>query len=586
MGDVRIFISHAVKGETQSDAQTLKQFIQALRSAGANVLTDTHNSTDESFTQFLNEELPTCQWFILFQTPEAISSSRVHLAVDAAMKLVERHSLQKIFRIISGTSEKAIIPPAWERINTFDATYDAQRAIEKLLLALPLHKTLSSTTPIVAPPPTKHTSTSPSTGYDRPAVPPSKLKIHTQALQGAQSSSPFFQRRKLLSILTMLVILAVLGVGLGGFFFLRAQTSITTNQSYGHVYFFNSDRNFFNPDPKGANNVSGTCDEIQITLNNLKPPAAGNSYYAWLLPDQNVSHESTIFTGTFLTTLLLNNGSVNLTYVNPSHKNLLLNNSRFLITEESSGTRPNNPSPDQNTWRYYAAIPQTSNPNDVNHYSELDYIRQLLAADPTINRYYFLHAGLNDWFYKNIRKIEEWSSSAQVEGSSVDDTYAHNDMIYILDALDGKQNFSADVPSGIHSFFNSPIPLLTLNPGNQNPLGYIDNMEQHMQGLSTSPDATAGQQALARQIITALHQVNNSLNQAHKDAKKLVTMSGAQLEAKATFSLLEDLMVQANNAFVGQINPTTGQRSGGATWIHDVIPQLATLNVTQYTVSH
>ena len=57
----------------------------------------------------------------------------------------------------------------------------------------------------------------------------------------------------------------------------------------------------------------------------------------------------------------------------------------------------------------------------------------------------------------------------------------------------------------------------------------------------------------------------------HADAKQIVAMTDAQLGQPAAFTLLNDMVDQANHAYVGEIDPTTGEVREGVTWIHSYV---------------
>jgi hypothetical protein len=152
-------------------------------------------------------------------------------------------------------------------------------------------------------------------------------------------------------ILILLIIITVVGSASAvGFLLLNHPQSPVITQAY-----------LFSSDQVGTDNITtGICDEIQLNLQNSTSPAAGNSYYARLLPDTSNTEGPTVALGK----VIITNGVAHLTYTDPNHGNLLLTESRFLITEESANSMPNAPSPNTQTWRYYAAIPQTPNPQD------------------------------------------------------------------------------------------------------------------------------------------------------------------------------------------------------------------------------
>jgi len=70
--------------------------------------------------------------------------------------------------------------------------------------------------------------------------------------------------------------------------------------------------------------------------------------------------------------------------------------------------------------------------------------------------------------------------------------------------------------------------------------------------------------------IEPLAQTRNSLNQARQDAIKLVNTPLDQLQNPASTRLLDDLVLQANNAYIGLYDPQTGhmlQRKASPSWL-------------------
>ena len=417
-----------------------------------------------------------------------------------------------------------------------------------------------------------------------PISSPSRLKTKTPNFwrRRDEGDKTRGKRKLLVGILIALVSFTIIGSA-STLLFLNLNHSqpgspVAKNPIVGQVSFFGSGH-------IGTDNNTGICDEIHINLKNLTPPTAGHSYYAWLLPDMGNTEEGIT---TSLGRLTVNNGVASLTFANPTYQNLLLIGSRFLISEESSSVTPSVPTPNQHAWRYYAALPQTPNPQDPNHYSNLNHIRHLLAKDPTLHDLN-MQGGLSTWFYTNVQKILEWANTAKGTGQQQDPTLLRHAFIRILDYLDGTQYVAGDVPPGTPIDVDPPqiarVPLLSLasDPANQNPPGYIHHIEKHLQGLTESPDATDVEQTLASKIDNALDKINALLQQVRQDAKQLVNMSNTQLASAQAISIMSDFVKQANDAFVGQLDPATGTRQGGATWIHDVMPQLATLNVKAFT---
>src|SRR5581483_4723434 len=122
--------------------------------------------------------------------------------------------------------------------------------------------------------------------------------------------------------------------------------------------------NFLSSEQVSETSNAGLNDEVQLDMHGIQPPAPGNSFYAWLLGDQNAGDSTVIPLGK----LTLDAGNAHLLYKGDAqHTNLLGITSRFLVTEESATTTPVAPSPDYNTWRYYGMISQTPDPQDPNH---------------------------------------------------------------------------------------------------------------------------------------------------------------------------------------------------------------------------
>src|SRR5579863_7261152 len=112
MASTRIFICHDVDTEEpRRETQILNQLRERLREAGAVVITYPGRAAEEGFLTFLYQELPTCQWFILFETPTAVQLYQVRTAVNTALKLVEQKQMQGSLRFIVTPEEQPDIPP-------------------------------------------------------------------------------------------------------------------------------------------------------------------------------------------------------------------------------------------------------------------------------------------------------------------------------------------------------------------------------------------------------------------------------------------------------------------------------------------
>ena len=184
-----------------------------------------------------------------------------------------------------------------------------------------------------------------------------------------------FRKSPLVWIGLLLALVLVLGGGIGVFLKLN-QGSTTAPQStiVGHAFFVSSGQT-------GIGSNAGIADQLQISLQNIQPPLAGKSYYAWLLSDSNIQALPIL-----LGTLPVQNGQATLTYAGDSHHtDILASYSRFLVTEEDASTPPVNYTLDKSAWIFGAAFSDVANPKDTTeHFSLLNHLRHLLAQDPKL----------------------------------------------------------------------------------------------------------------------------------------------------------------------------------------------------------
>lgn len=359
------------------------------------------------------------------------------------------------------------------------------------------------------------------------------------------------------------------------------------NQIVGHAYFVNSGQ--FN-----GNGPQGINDELQLNLAGIPDPPDGKTYYAWLLADRSVSESLPISLGP----LRVDHGTARLLYRGDAqHTNLLQVASRFLITIEDTQHPTTNPLIDTSTWRYYAEIPEQPGPTDKLHFSMLDHFRHLLVESPELS-IRGLHGGLAFWFVKNTFAVVDAANSAREAWHNSDPTTIRKQVIQILDYIDGSSFVTTDVPHGTPLLADaqaSQIALLGLAPNAPAPPGYVYNGEippgyvylisEHMGGAIESPQTTPDQKALAIKINKALDVEVSTLSQARQDAKQLLAMSRTQLLQPAALAILNDLATQAQDAYTGQINPTTGQSDGGALWTYNNLQRLVAFDIRLYPPS-
>lgn len=383
-------------------------------------------------------------------------------------------------------------------------------------------------------------------------------------------------------VVALLVVLLISAFGAYFYYGNRNPFSPST-QIVGHAFFVSSGL-------LSQNSNQGITDVLQINLENVPNPQPGKSYYAWLLND----HQTNV-AAIALGSLTVDHGQATKTFSNPSHDNLLANYGRFLVTEEDANQPPTNPSPDTSTWRYYAFFSVVPNPNDTqNHFSLLDHLRHLLSEDPKLMKV-GLTGGLDIWLFRNTTKILETAGSARdvqkrctPDPNDVNCAFVHRAMVRILDYLDGSTYAQIDVPPGTGVLIDPTIArvaLLTFDPVNQQPPGYLEHIGNHLREITESPGVTPLQRALAIRVNTAINNMQGWLGTVHTDAVKLVHMNNAQLAQADALSTLNDMLTQANFAFVGQFDPNTRTVKEGVVQIHYSIQGLATFEVMPCAVT-
>ncbi|HLQ30163.1 MAG TPA: hypothetical protein VK140_13100 [Ktedonobacteraceae bacterium] len=416
-----------------------------------------------------------------------------------------------------------------------------------------------------------HTTTAASTRSTTPA-------IHPPGLSTSRRKRNLVPTLIVSSAVLVSAILVLASAGLGTFlpsslFAGNAHSHPATpaNRVVGHVLFSSSGQ-------IRQDSSQGIADEVQLDLSNIPNPAAGKSYYAWLLNDDPVEGRALL-----LGRLQVNHSTAHLQYAGDAqHTNLLEVSNRLLITEEDAAIAPVVPSLDTSTWQFVAQFPQTPNPLDtIHHFSLLSHLRHLLALDPTLQAL-GMPGGLDIWLLRNTQKVLEWAGSARDDWAIQDTALMHRHIIRILDYLDGLTYVQNDVPAGTPVLVDDHIGrvgLLEFDVQNQEPPALLYHIGLHLHGLVQSPGASAEQKQLAIQIDAALNKVQALLEQVHQDAKQLVLLTGAQLQQPSSLSLLDDMVKHAQDAFVGQFDPTTGEIQDGITQIHYAIQRLAIMDV-------
>lgn len=571
MATTRVFFCHAVDPASQQDVALLTLLYTRLQDLESDIVAYPDHPGSEDFLDFVQQQLPTCQWFLVLQTPGLAVLPQVQRAIDMALDRLDQRQLRSVLRVVCMPDADQEAPAEWATLPTFDATYDPLRAVEKLLLSLSTTRRLS-----LAPPPAVALSLTPT--YDRPPTSPSRLARVRAVVRNRSQDLMYAHKRAV--IVVSLLLLVLLGGSL--LFTIVARGSPARAQprrpapgtpTYGEVSFFSTDM-------AGTQLTTGIVDGIHLALRNLAPPASGKSYYAWLLPDTQHPEGPHILVGKFVPT----QGRVTLSYQDPDAANLLASAGRLLITEENTSSRPSFPTVDVSKWRYYGAFPQQPNPQDTNHFSALDHLRHLLSNDDMTSAM-SLPGGLGVWLLQNLRLVFTWASDARGSGTQIAPARVHSDAIMILDALDGAEAVGLDLPRGTPLLVDSTVarkPVLTLDPNAAVP-GYLFEVDTHLLGFSTSPGTTHKQQTLAGKISGELDAVQRALQQLRRDAKQLATKTSKALLNQSTMALLDDLVNQASIAYDGRQNPATSTTQAGITLIFVQIQQLAQFSLVSYT---
>jgi hypothetical protein len=382
------------------------------------------------------------------------------------------------------------------------------------------------------------------------------------------------------AVLVFMLFVLIVGAALLSYFWFPRLSSLfpaaaTTDRVVGSVMFLSSEQ-------VSENSDQGIDDEVRVDLHGLSNPARGKSYYAWLLGDQNQDEAKPILLGK----LDVIHGNANLLYAgDQQHTNLLVFSSRFVVTEEDSAVTPITPAPNYNSRRYYGEIPQSPDPRNSHHYSFLDHMRHLLASEPMLNELE-LPGGLNSWFTRNTSKLIELTMSAMDRWEeSKELAFVRRQSLRTLTYLDGLSFMLSDIPPSTTPPDTSKpgsIGLLDVNGPNQNPASYIGAIVYHLNGLLDAPGSTLAVRQNVSQIIPAMDNVQSWLEKLRVDTKRIVAMNDTQLGQPEAFSLLNDMVDQANQAYAGQVDPSSGAVIEGVAWIHEQLQSLASMTVTKY----
>lgn len=402
--------------------------------------------------------------------------------------------------------------------------------------------------------------------------------------------------RGIYTVLVILVIFALLGSGLTAFLIYRNNQPVVSTTPGGSAFFLSSGQ--FEIDT-----AQGIADQLQIELSNIPAPPSGKAYYAWLLVDRNpvveknpLQPDPQFARPLKIGPLPYKNGRISYFYDGTNQQdNLFSTFSRILVTEESIQGTQLGPAADRSTWRYYAEVPQTPFGASTPQLSALDHIRHLFYKE-TKAAALGLPGGLDVWLFRNTEKILEWSTAAQGDYNAQGSNSAQMRDLFLalLDELDGVPNVHLDVPDRYPTDnVRARVALLSVDPIQSdkkdlpnNPPGYLDHVQLHLNQVVQAPDSNSQMRALASKIVAALNKAKLRLQQVRKDAQQLVKMNAAQLAQPAALNLLNDMLVNATYAYIGRLDPVANQVEAGILQVHYDIQKLATLTLTTNLPEH
>jgi hypothetical protein len=139
MPDVQIFVSY-ISSSSEPGAQVAQQLLQDLQAAGGKVVTADDSIADDELVEYLDRQLPDCQYFLLVQTPSALQSLRVQTSLNLAFSLVAQQRMRGVLHFLTEPAEseaKDLLGPVQR---SFDAGKDYPQARDALLQELGLLK--------------------------------------------------------------------------------------------------------------------------------------------------------------------------------------------------------------------------------------------------------------------------------------------------------------------------------------------------------------------------------------------------------------------------------------------------------------
>ncbi len=417
----------------------------------------------------------------------------------------------------------------------------------------------------------------------------SPTSIHLRRFMGNIQQSMSHLSTRMRAVLCLVLAVAFICSSLGTYLLMISSQGSLPLPVVGKVSFVSSGL----VEDNGKQNIN---DEVLINLHDLALPETSKSYYAWLLSDAGQTLQHWVLLGK----LDLNHGNAYMLFNgDKKHSDLLAQTSRFLVTEEDMPGAANNPFLHQNTWRYYAQLPQQRATTDPYHFSMLDHVRYLLVQAPELLAL-GLKGDLNNWLLRNMAEVSRWSIETRDNWNNASAVRKHlSDILYTLDgnckpigvphgAIGAVMTPGEPMINGSAYFplFEPCIQKTELQiRGTNDTKVQRDNLDDilfHITGILQSPGITLSMQTQAEQIVMAINRVKGWLNQMQRDAIALMRMTDSQLLMHSAVGLLSDLILQTRYAYAGQMDPLTGNMLGGVVYIYDGIQHLASFDVSPY----
>ncbi|HUY75276.1 MAG TPA: toll/interleukin-1 receptor domain-containing protein [Ktedonobacterales bacterium] len=127
----RIFVSHS-----HLDEAFALRLAGDFERAGAFVWIDKHDIKQGDFLKRINEGLAACDWLVLVETTDSLTSPAVEMEVNAALIRVLYLQMRGVLRFIAGSRDPRIVPALWAPLQYYDGTADFARATADTLDAI------------------------------------------------------------------------------------------------------------------------------------------------------------------------------------------------------------------------------------------------------------------------------------------------------------------------------------------------------------------------------------------------------------------------------------------------------------------